>query len=63
VRAAASGHDERTMTEPAPSQRESDDLRPVPADKPGVYWNAMRIGLAIVVAFVIFFFVWLAFWH
>jgi uncharacterized membrane protein YccC len=51
------------MTEPAPSQRESDDLRPVPADKPGVYWNAMRIGLAIVIAFVIFFFVWLAFWH
>ncbi|HET8529352.1 MAG TPA: hypothetical protein VFL60_10605 [Gaiellaceae bacterium] len=51
------------MTEPAPSQRESDDLRPVPGDKPGVYWNAMRVGLAVVVAFLIFFFVWLAFWH
>jgi hypothetical protein len=48
------------MTEP--SQRESDDLRPIPG-KPGVYWNAMRNALAIVVAFLIFFFVWLSFWH
>ena len=34
-----------------------------PGEKPGVYWNAMRIALVIVVAFLIFFFVWLAFWH
>lgn len=45
------------MTEP--SQREADDLRPVPAGKPGVYWNAMRIALAIVVILVIVYFVWL----
>jgi hypothetical protein len=47
------------MTEPVPSQREADDLRPVPAGKPGVYWNAMRIALAVVAVLVIVFFVWL----
>jgi hypothetical protein len=45
------------MTEP--SQREADDLRPVPGGKPGVYWNAMRVALAIVLLVVIAFFVWL----
>jgi hypothetical protein len=48
------------MTEPLPSQRETEDLRPVPGDKPGVYWNAMRIALLLVVALLIGFFVWLA---
>lgn len=44
------------MTEP--SQREADDLRPVPPGKPGVYWNAMRIALALVVLVVIAYVVW-----
>ena len=51
------------MTEPAPSQRESEDLRPVPGEKPGVYWSAMRIALAIVVAGSIASFVWIALSH
>jgi hypothetical protein len=40
-------------------QRESEDLRPVPPGKPGVYWNAMRIALAIVVVGIIAVIVWL----
>ena len=47
----------------APSQRESEDLRPVPGDKPGVYWNAMRIALVLVVAGIIAVFVWIALSH
>lgn len=51
------------MTEPIDTEavegRETEDLRPIPGDKPGVYWNAMRIALVIVVAVVIAFFVWL----
>ena len=47
------------MTEPTPSQREADDLRPIPPGKPGVYWGAMRIALVIVVILIIAFFVWL----
>ena len=45
------------------SERESEDLRPVPGDKPGVYWSAMRIALVIIVAGIIAFFVWLAVAH
>ena len=48
------------MTE---SERESEDLRPVPGDKPGVYWGAMRLALAVIVAVIIAFFVWLAVAH
>jgi hypothetical protein len=52
------------MTEPIDTEavegRETEDLRPVPGGKPGVYWNAMRIALAIVVVVVIVFFVWLS---
>ncbi len=52
------------MTEPIDTEavegRETEDLRPVPAGKPGVYWNAMRIALAIVVVAAIGFFVWLS---
>jgi uncharacterized integral membrane protein len=47
------------MTEPAPSQRESEDLRPVPGDRPGVYWSAMRVALALFVLLLIVFFIWL----
>ena len=51
------------MTEPIEPElvegRETEDLRPVPAGKPGVYWNAMRVALAIVVVGAIAFFVWL----
>ena len=50
----------RGMTEPAPSQREADDLRPVPPGKPGVNWTAMRIALVIVVVGVIAVVIWLA---
>jgi hypothetical protein len=39
--------------------RETEDLRPVPAGKPGVYWGAMRIALAIVVVGIIAVLVWL----
>jgi hypothetical protein len=52
------------MTEPinpeAVEGRETEDLRPVPAGKAGVHWNAMRLALAIVVVGLIAFFVWLA---
>ncbi|HEY3541518.1 MAG TPA: hypothetical protein VGK79_03165 [Gaiellaceae bacterium] len=48
------------MTEPAPSQRESEDLRPVPAGKPGVNWTAMRIALLVVVVGIIAVVIWLA---
>jgi hypothetical protein len=52
------------VTEPIDTEavegRETEDLRPIPGDKPGVYWNAMRIALAIVVVGLIAFFVWLA---
>jgi hypothetical protein len=48
------------MTEPAPSQREADDLRPVPPGKPGVNWTAMRIALLIVVVGIIAVVIWLA---
>jgi len=52
------------MTEPIDTEavegRESEDLRPVPGGAPGIHWNAMRIALAIIVAVVIVFFVWLA---
>ena len=51
------------MNEPAPSQRESEDLRPVPGEKPGVYWNAMRIALAIVVVGIAVTFVWIGVSH
>lgn len=44
-------------------QRETEDLRPVPAGKPGVYWNAMRIALAIVVAGIAVTFVWIGVSH
>jgi hypothetical protein len=44
-------------------QRETEDLRPVPPGKPGVYWSAMRIALAIVVAGFIAVFVWIAVAH
>jgi hypothetical protein len=51
------------MSEPIDTEavegRETEDLRPVPANKPGVYWNAMRLALVIVIALVIAFFVWL----
>jgi hypothetical protein len=55
------------MTEPiepeiAPENvqgRETEDLRPVPAGKAGVHWNAMRIALAIVILVFIVFFAWL----
>ena len=52
------------MTEPIEPEivegRETEDLRPVPARKPGVHWNAMRLALAIVVVLIVVFFVWLA---
>jgi hypothetical protein len=52
------------MTEPIDTEavegRETEDLRPVPGDTPGVHWNAMRLALAIVVVGLIAFFVWLA---
>ena len=55
------------MTEPIEPElvegRETEDLRPVPGDKPGVYFGAMRIALAIIVAVIIAFFVWLAVAH
>ena len=44
-------------------QRETEDLRPVPAGKPGVYWNAMRIALLIVVVGIIAVFVWIGVSH
>ena len=51
------------MTEPidpeAVGGRETEDLRPVPAGKPGVHWNAMRIALAIVALVVVVYFAWL----
>lgn len=51
------------MTEPIQPEvvegRETEDLRPVPAGKPGIHWNAMRIALVIVVIVVIAFFAWL----
>jgi len=51
------------MTDPIQPEvvegRETEDLRPVPAGKPGVHWNAMRIALAIVVIVVIAYFAWL----
>jgi hypothetical protein len=40
--------------------RETEDLRPVPAGKPGVYWGAMRIALAIVVVGIIAAVIWVA---
>lgn len=40
--------------------RETEDLRPIPGGEPGVYWNALRIGLVLVAALIIGFFVWLA---
>jgi len=52
------------MTEPIDTEavegRETEDLRPIPGDKPGVYWSAMRIALVLVAALIIAFFVWLA---
>ena len=51
------------MTEPIEPEivegRETEDLRPVPAGKPGVHWNAMRLALAICVVGLIVFLVWL----
>lgn len=51
------------MTEPIQPERvegrETADLRPVPPGTPGVHWNAMRIGLAVVVGLIVFF-VWLS---
>jgi hypothetical protein len=41
------------------TDRETEDLRPVPPGKPGVHWNAMRIALGIVVILFVAFFVWL----
>lgn len=43
-----------------PSQRETEDLRPVPAGKPGTYWTSMRIAFAVVIVLIIVLFVWIA---
>jgi hypothetical protein len=42
------------------SQRETEDLRPVPGGKPGVYWSAMRVALVIVVLGIIAVVIWLS---
>jgi hypothetical protein len=46
-----------------PSQRETEDLRPVPGGKPGAYWSAMRLALVVVVVLIIVLFVWIALSH
>ena len=42
------------------TERETEDLRPVPGGKPGVYWSAMRVALGIVVLGIIAVVIWLS---